>query len=128
MGMSFGRDIDSPNGRASRKPSDAADLKCLGVIVSDFLKLQPFDTKIWNRHIGKGFEDSSPGSIDCVRNILQRIMIRHRPKDLDISLPPLSHRTVFLEPSYYDRLSINLFLAVLNANAVSSERLKMTLP
>jgi hypothetical protein len=37
-------------------------------------------------------------------------------------LPRLEHKVVYLEPCFYDRLTINLFILVLTANAVTSER------
>jgi len=59
-----------------------------------------------------------------LRSTLESLVIRHRIEDVekDLQLPPLHNRIVYLEPSYYDKLSINLFILVLTSNAVTSER------
>lgn len=59
-----------------------------------------------------------------LRNTLDSLVIRHRIEDVekDLQLPPLHNRIVHLEPSYYDKLSINIFILVLTSNAVTSER------
>ena len=52
-------------------------------------------------------------------------MVRHRIEDIeaDIQLPPLHNRVVYLQPSWHDKLSLNLFILTLTANAVTSERI-----
>jgi len=59
-----------------------------------------------------------------LRSTLESLVIRHRIEDIekDLQLPPLHNRIIDLEPSYYDKLSINLFILVLTSNAVTSER------
>ena len=59
-----------------------------------------------------------------LRSTLESLVIRHRIEDIekDLQLPPLHNRIVRLEPSYYDKLSINIFILVLTSNAVTSER------
>ena len=59
-----------------------------------------------------------------LRSTLESLVVRHRIEDIekDLQLPPLHNRIVYLEPSYYDTLSINLFILVLTSNAVTSER------
>jgi hypothetical protein len=37
-------------------------------------------------------------------------------------LPKLDHKVIYLEPCFYDRLTINLFILFLTSNAVTSER------
>lgn len=68
--------------------------------------------------------DMRAGTMACIRNILQRLIIRHRPEDVEksVALPPLRHKQIYLEPRYSEKLSINLFLAQLAVNAVTSER------
>ncbi|KAL7275561.1 hypothetical protein RUND412_001487 [Rhizina undulata] len=119
---------------AERKESrtvENQDLDRLGRIVRDFLKLQPWATTedrgesaSWNAYITKGFVDRRPGSTTCVRNILQRLMVRHRQEDIeeDVVLPPLHHKVVLIKPGYFETLSMNLFVASLASNAVTSER------
>jgi hypothetical protein len=64
------------------------------------------------------------GTMACIRNIFQLLIIRHRPEDVEksVALPPLWHKQIYLEPRYSEKLSINLFLAQLAVNAVTSER------
>ncbi|KAH0276652.1 hypothetical protein KCU91_g3726, partial [Aureobasidium melanogenum] len=60
----------------------------------------------------------------CLRQTLDSIVIRTQSGDVerDIELPPLTHEIVRLEPSFYDKLTVNAFVFVLTANAVTSER------
>ena len=118
-----------------RKPLDSAeqetkDMDRLRLIVTNFLKLQPWanqkgvDRPNWNKYLAPfdatGRRRCAPG----LRPLLQSLMVRHRIEDidLDVTLPPLHNKTIYLEPSYYDKLSINLFLLTLVSNAVTSER------
>lgn len=78
---------------------------------------------------GSGQQPKGPPSLGqhrsrSLRSTLESIVIRHRIEDIekDLQLPPLHNRIVHLEPSYYDKLSINLFILVLTSNAVTSER------
>ncbi|RMD40500.1 hypothetical protein DV735_g4618, partial [Chaetothyriales sp. CBS 134920] len=75
--------------------------------------LAPFDAA--------GNRRCAPG----LRTLLQSLMVRHRLSDIhvDLQLPPLYNRTVYLEPSYYDKLTLNLFMVFLISNAVTSERI-----
>ncbi|PWW77526.1 hypothetical protein C7212DRAFT_277475 [Tuber magnatum] len=119
--------------RKVAQTNEANDLEKLGRIVCDFLRVRPWalpsegqsnEYASWKVYISKGFMQRQPGSTDCVRSILQRIMIRHRLKDIekDITLPPLYHTPVYLEPGFFERLSMNLFLGGIASNAVTSER------
>lgn len=103
------------------------DLFKLGTLVSQFFKIEPFfsQSKLWTNSIIKRLtsEDSVAAQSNLL-NLLDSIMIRHSQADVqkDLRLPRLHHEAVFLEPSYQNRLAINLFNAVLAVNAVSSER------
>lgn len=135
---------DSPTHRR-RKSLDAAleqrrlpdsakqeerDMDRLRLIVVNFLKVQPWanqkglDQANWKKYLSpfdsQGNRRCAPG----LRPLLQSLMVRHRIKDIDtdITLPPLHNKTVYLEPTYYDKLTINLFILVLTANAITSER------
>ena len=59
-----------------------------------------------------------------LRTLLNSLCVRHRIEDIeaDVTLPPLSNRTVYLQPSWQDKLSQNAFIIALIANAVTSER------
>ncbi|KIV98144.1 hypothetical protein PV10_01824 [Exophiala mesophila] len=118
-----------------RKSQDAnhdevKDMERLRVMVVKFLRLQPWanqkgaDFADWRKYLApfdaSGNRRFSPG----LRTVLQSLIIRHRIEDIDIDLqlPTLHNKTVYLEPSYYDKLSMNLFRLVLTSNAVTSER------
>ena len=105
------------------------DLEKLGRIVTDFLNLRPWanlrgseDPASWQKYV-------MPSKDGCrkarsLRAILESLVVRHQIQDIeaDIKLPPLHNHVVYLEPSWHDKLSINLFLLTLTANAVTSER------
>ena len=52
------------------------------------------------------------------------MMIRHRPTDVvrDVDLPPLTHKTIFLEPCLQNKLTLNVFTMMVTINAITSER------
>lgn len=119
-----------------RKPKDSAseeikDMERLRVMVVKFLKLQPWanqkgaDHADWKKYLapfdGSGRRRFAP----ALRVILQSLIVRHRIEDIDsdLCLPPLYNTAVHLEPSYYDKLNMNLFRLKLTSNAVTSERI-----
>ncbi|EXJ95420.1 hypothetical protein A1O1_00541 [Capronia coronata CBS 617.96] len=119
-----------------RKVQDSAteeikDMERLRVMVVKFLKLQPWanqkgaDHADWKKYLapfdGSGKRRFAP----ALRVILQSLIVRHRIEDIDtdLCLPPLYNTAVHLEPSYYDKLNMNLFRLKLTSNAVTSERI-----
>ena len=105
----------------------------LGLLVSNFLKVRPWTEtstggKVeWDDHIYRheSYRARTYTAFStCLQRTLESLVIKTRPEDVDadIVLPPLQHRTVFLEPSFYDCLTANLFVLFLTANAVTSER------
>ncbi|EXJ65702.1 uncharacterized protein A1O5_11229 [Cladophialophora psammophila CBS 110553] len=106
------------------------DMERLRAIVVKFLKVQPWanqkgaDHADWKRYLSTFDTSGKRRSAPALRVILQSLIIRHRIEDIDVDLvlPPLHNTTVYLEPSYYDKLSMNLFRLVLTSNAVTSER------
>lgn len=100
------------------------DLVKLGSLAANFLKIDPFiqNGKYWSNHIIRPFLLLQFGSDRTILNLLNNVVIRHRPEDVNLQLPKLRHTAVFLEPSYHNILSINLFTAVLAVNAVLLER------
>ncbi|KAI9717060.1 MAG: hypothetical protein M1812_004995 [Candelaria pacifica] len=108
------------------------DLEKLGRIAVDYLKLRPWANSqrddpppSWMKHMCCVDKNGSfLGYSPCLRNVLQAMIIKTRPEDVekDLELPPLYNRLVYLEPSFYDKLSLNLFAMVLNVNAITSER------
>jgi SNF2-related domain/Helicase conserved C-terminal domain len=106
------------------------DMEKLQTIVTHFLNMSPWanqqgsDHASWKKYLApfdnSGQRRCAPG----LRLLLQSLMVRHRIEELevDVPLPDLHNRTVYLEPSYYDKLSLNLFMLDLTVNAVTSER------
>ena len=112
---------------ASPLGQEQRDLIRLGSLVTDFLSLQPWanarnkDFASWHTHM---MPDKSGRRKRSLRQVLESLVVRHRVEDIeaDIVLPPLYNRVVYLIPSFFDKLSINLFVLSLTANAVTSER------
>ncbi|MCJ1356758.1 MAG: hypothetical protein MMC33_006754 [Icmadophila ericetorum] len=105
------------------------DLDHLGNIVTSFLGLQPWanqrigeDHASWSRYVIPSRDGRRKAR--SLRKILESLVVRHRFEDLQrvIELPPLHNRVVHLQPCFFDKLSINLFLCSLVANAITSER------
>ena len=118
-----------------RKDKDATndevkDMERLRAIIVNFLKVQPWanqkgaDYCDWKKYLHPFDASDKCRFAPALRPILQSLIIRHRIEDIDsdLSLPVLRNTTVYLEPSYYDKLSMNLFRMVLTSNAITSER------
>lgn len=54
--------------------------------------------------------------------MLSSVVVKTRPEDVEVDIPPCTHEIKLLAPSYYDKLTANMFTLVLTANAVTSER------
>lgn len=107
---------------------ERSDLEKLGSIVVDFLRLSPWanskgdDPASWTKLITPlGEVHRKPTSL---RKLLESLVVRHQIQAVedDLQLPSLHNRVVYLEPSWHDKLSFNLFVLTLTANAVTSER------
>ncbi|KAK3117754.1 hypothetical protein LTR53_000564 [Teratosphaeriaceae sp. CCFEE 6253] len=119
----------------SEKEDIAGAVKSLGVLATTFLKIRPWSAEgtserrgaEWDEHIYR-HEDTRKrtysGFSTGLRRTLEAMVVKTQPDDVDrdIELPPLSHEVVRLEPSFYDKVTANLFTLVLTANAVTSER------
>jgi Helicase conserved C-terminal domain len=59
-----------------------------------------------------------------LRSTLEGMIVRHRAEDVekDVELPPLHQKIVYLDGSFQDKLTLNLFSLVIVSNAVTSER------
>ena len=112
---------------------DRAAVQSLGVLAANFLKVQPWTPSglekcaQWNEYAYRHQSTTKhtySGLSDCLHQSLRRLIVKTRPEDVerDISLPPLTHNIVRLQPSFYDKLTANVFNLVLTANAVTSER------
>ncbi|KZF19924.1 hypothetical protein L228DRAFT_204781, partial [Xylona heveae TC161] len=109
------------------------DVEKLGRIAVDYLKLRPWanvwpiepTAPAWMWHMYRpAAAGQFAGYSECLKRTLKGLIVKHRAEDfeIDVQLPPLYNQLVYLEPAFFDRLSINLFLAVLTTNAVTSER------
>lgn len=104
------------------------DLEKLGIIVAGFLQVKPWanskehDSASWSKYI-MPYSDGQR-KVRSLKTLLDSLVVRHRIEDIeaDILLPPLHNRVVYLQPSWHDKLSLNLFILTLTANAVTSER------
>lgn len=129
------RSVSIQNALERRKMMDPAaeeikDMERLRVMVVKFLKLQPWanqkgaDYADWKKYLAPFDVEGKRRFAPALRGVLQSLMVRHRIEDIDadLCLPPLHNTTVYLEPSYYDKLSMNMFRMQLSSNAVTSER------
>lgn len=102
------------------------DLARLGLLVANFFQIQPWvnNQGLWNKIIVKPFVGNKFNSKQSLSSLLDNLIVRHSTDQIehDVTLPPLYHKPVFLTPSHHNKLSVNLFVAVLAINAVSSER------
>lgn len=122
---------DSPSKRKNKYVvknnfNEKDDLAKLGNLISNFLKIEPFHSqpKLWQSTMVKPLVFNLYGSSTSLSNLLNAIVVRHSLDEVetDIKLPQLHHVSVFLKPSFHNKLAINIFTAVLAVNAVSSER------
>ena len=116
--------------RKSALLQERKDLEKLGSIVVDFLDLRPWangkggsDVASWKQYVIPN--EDGQRKPQSLRRVLESLVIRHRIEDVekDIKLPPLHNRTVSLEPTWHDKLSLNLFIMNLAVNVVTSERI-----
>ncbi|KAL1851553.1 hypothetical protein Plec18170_006372 [Paecilomyces lecythidis] len=120
----------------SRKKTGSAaqeelkDIDKLRLIVVDFLKLKPWansrgdDPANWTKYIKPVGEDGKRRKALSLRAVLQSLVVRHRLDVVseELPLPRLYNKVTYLEPTFHDKLSINLFLFSLTVNIVTSER------
>ncbi|KAL4919995.1 P-loop containing nucleoside triphosphate hydrolase protein [Aspergillus aurantiobrunneus] len=110
--------------------NELKDLDKLRLIVVDFLDLKPWsnsrgdDPANWTTYIKPVGHNGKRRKAPSLRATLQSLVVRHR---LDVihdepPLPRLHNRVVHLEPTFYDKLSLNLFIFILSVNAITSER------
>jgi hypothetical protein len=107
--------------------------KALGSLASNFLMVRPWCDSAgegrldWEEYIYRHEHQQKKthsGYSSCFLRTLEGLVIKTRPEDVekDIVLPPMTHRVVYLKPCWYDKMTANLFVQVLRANAVTSER------
>nr|POE56182.1 putative atp-dependent helicase c17a2.12 [Quercus suber] len=126
----------------SKEDKDGA-IQSIASLIQHFLRVRPWaasfdrakwndragwnDRAEWNEHIfrhetlrGRSYS----GFSRCLRRTLESIIIKTQFRDVekDLILPPLNYKVVYLKPSFYDKLTANIFTTMLIANAVASER------
>lgn len=121
------RDLLELRRKESALIQERKDLEKLGMITAGFLQVRPWanrdaDPASWQKYIMP--HENGRRKARSLRSLLESLVVRHRIEDIeaDIHLPPLYNRIVYLRPSFHDKLSINLFLLNLTANALTSER------
>lgn len=110
--------------------NELKDLDKLRHIVVEFLDLKPWsnsranDPASWTKYIKPVGENGKRRKAPSLRATLQSLVVRHQMDTIhsEIPLPSLSNRVVHLEPTFYDRLSLNLFIFTLAVNIITSER------
>jgi hypothetical protein len=117
----------------NEKDEKIGAVRNIGSLVSGFLRIRPWSSaedergSDWSNYFFRHESLRSrtfSGFSRCLRQTLEAIIIRTQPGDVerDIELPPLTHEIVRLQPSFFDKLTVNAFVFVLAANAVTSER------
>ncbi|KAG2419573.1 hypothetical protein HFD88_004369 [Aspergillus terreus] len=110
--------------------SELKDLDKLRHIVIEFLDLKPWsnsradDPANWTTYMKPVGEDGKRRKAPSLRATLQSMVVRHRMETIhnEIPLPRLHNTVVRLEPTFYDRLNLNLFIFALAVNVITSER------
>jgi SNF2 family DNA or RNA helicase len=112
---------------------NTAATRALGLLASNFLMVQPWSESgtegrlEWDDYIYRHehhYRKTYSGYSICFKRVLEGLVVKTRPEDVekDITLPPMKHRTVYLKPCWFDKMTANLFIQVLRANAITSER------
>ncbi|KAF2873236.1 hypothetical protein BDV95DRAFT_377353 [Massariosphaeria phaeospora] len=107
--------------------------KALGSLASNFLMVRPWSDSTaegrldWDEYIFRHenqHRKTYSGFSTCFLRTLGGLVVKTRPEDVDkdITLPPMKHRVVYLKPCWFDKMTANLFIQVLRANAITSER------
>ncbi|PYH45255.1 DEAD/DEAH box helicase [Aspergillus saccharolyticus JOP 1030-1] len=112
--------------------TELKDMEKLRRIVIDFLELKPWsnsrnrtdDEASWVTYMTPVGPGDKRRKAPSLRATLQSLVVRHRLDVIhkEITLPRLHNRVVHLEPTFYDKMSLNYFLFILAVNAITSER------
>lgn len=108
-------------------------VKALGSLASNYLMVRPWCASSaeggldWDEYVYRhehSHRKTYAGFSTCFQRALEGLVVKTRPEDVekDIILPPLKHSIVFLQPCWFDKMTANLFVQVLRANAITSER------
>jgi hypothetical protein len=117
-------------GKRKAEARDDQDLRKLKPIVVNFFDMKPwsnppaYDHADWAKYMRLVGKDGKRRKVQSLRATLQSLVVRHRMEVIhgEITLPKLYNKVVYLEPTFYDKLNLNLFIFVLAVNAITSER------
>ena len=109
-------------------------VKALGSLASNYLMVRPWCASSveggldWDEYVYRHehpYRKTYSGFSTCFQRTLEGLVVKTRPEDVerDIVLPPLKHSIVYLQPCWFDKMTANLFIQVLRANAITSERI-----
>ncbi|KAM0332291.1 hypothetical protein ACHAQA_002567 [Verticillium albo-atrum] len=109
---------------------ERADLARIGAIATLYLKARPWansglqgDKAAWSVYVMQPKHRAKSAGRKCsLRATLNSLIIRHRLSELTHMLPDVDEKTIFLDGSYQDKLSLNVFSIMIVANAVQSQR------
>ncbi|EGE04945.1 hypothetical protein TEQG_03790 [Trichophyton equinum CBS 127.97] len=112
------------------RDSSVTRLDSLRSMAIDFLNLKPWansraaDPASWTIYMTPVGPDGRRAMSPSLRATLQSLVVRHRSEDLhrELPLPSLHNEVVYLEPTCYDKASLNLFILRIVINAITSER------
>ena len=115
-------------GNAIKK--EKIDLLKLRDMAIKFLDLKPwsnsheYDPADWAIYIMPMGKDGSRRKASSLRATLQSLVVRHQMNVIEeeVPLPKLYNKVTYLDPTFYDKLSINMFLFAIAVNAITSER------
>jgi SNF2 family DNA or RNA helicase len=107
--------------------------KALGSLASNFLRVRPWSDSSsegkldWDEYIYRHehqHRKTYSGFSSCFVRTLEGLIVKTRADDVekDMVLPPMKHRVVYLKPCWFDKMTANMFIQVLRANAITSER------
>ncbi|KAF6844754.1 snf2 family helicase [Colletotrichum musicola] len=112
--------------------TERQDLDKIGAIASLYLNARPWSntaqetedtTADWAVYVMQPRHSSkSSGQKGVLRATLRSLLVRHQLSELSDLLPTVDEKTVVLEGSYQDKLSLNIFSMMIIFNAVQSQR------
>lgn len=95
-----------------------ADLQKLGRIMGEFLKIEPWCSNpvSWQQSVEKPLLAGRYDGFEHAVRVMSGVLVRHQMEDVEHStrLPPLHNNVVFLEPSFYDTITANLYVSNLD--------------
>lgn len=116
----------------SSSEQEKDDLRRIGSIAALYLKARPWANTLaepgdtpadWSVYVMQPKHSRrSSGRKDCLRATLESLIIRHPITEVAQFLPVVKEEIIYLDGSYQDKLSLNLFSMIVIFNAVQSQR------